>query len=81
MAEPTRLVDTAYVVGLADGCRPEIGDILTVSLRGAVELVIDATVVALEITDDGEVAVLVDDTGCAWAMPMPVQKLPEWSAP
>ena len=29
MADPIRLVDTAYVVGLADGCRPEIGDILT----------------------------------------------------
>lgn len=72
MADPIalRLVDTAYVIGLAPGARPEIGDIVTVGLHGAVVLAIDATVVALEITDDGEAAILVDDVGCRWALPI-----------
>lgn len=80
MVEPIRLVDCAFAL-LAGPERPEIGDVVTLALRGRVSLEITATVTTLEITDDGEVAVLVDDTGCAWAMPMPVQKLPEWSAP
>lgn len=82
MADPItlRLVDTAYVIGLAPGARPEIGDIVTVGLRGAVALVIDATVVALEITDDGEVAILLDDVGCRWELPLPIAAAAERSA-
>lgn len=74
MADRIRLADTAYA--LVDGDRrPEPGDVITVALRGTVSLEIDATVASLEITDDGEVAILVDDTGCRWALP--VQPPPE----
>lgn len=74
MADRVRLADTAYA--LVDGDRrPEPGDVITVALRGTVSLEIDATVASLEITDDGEIAVLVDDTGCRWALP--VQPPPE----
>ena len=79
MADPIRLVDCAFA--LLDGPdRPEIGDVVTIALRGMVSLEITATVTTLEVLDDGEVAVLVDDTGCHWAMPMPAQSLPEWRA-
>ena len=77
MAEPIRLVHTAYA--LVDGHhRPAPGEAVTIALRGPVCLEIVASVEALEITDDGEIAVLVDDTGCRWAMP--VQPLPERAA-
>lgn len=76
MAEPIRLAHTAFA--LVDGDRrPEIGDTITVALRGALAFEIEAVVQSLEITDDGEVAILADDTGCRWALP--VQPLPERS--
>ncbi len=69
MAEPICLATAAYA--LVDGDhRPELGEVVTIALRGAVAFELDATVAALEITDDGEVALLVDDTGCRWAMPV-----------
>lgn len=77
MADPTRLVHTAYAL-VGDDRRPEIGDTITVALRGAVVLTVEATVEALDVTDDGEVAILVDPTGCRWALPL--QPLPERSA-
>ena len=74
MAEPIALVHTAYA--LVDGHhRPEPGDVVTIALRGHVAVQVDATVTSLEITDDGEVAILTDGTGCRWAMP--VQPPPE----
>lgn len=75
MAEPIPLAHTAYA--LVDGeRRPEIDDTIKVTVRaGAITIEIDATVASLEITDDGEIAVLVDDTGCRWALP--VQPPPE----
>jgi hypothetical protein len=77
MAEPIRLVHAAYA--LVDGHhRPEEGDVVTIAIRGPICLEIQATVASLEITDDGEEAILVDDTGCRWAMP--VQPLPERAA-
>ena len=71
MTDPIRLIHTAFA--LLDGPgRPEIGDTLTIALRGAVAMEIEATVASLEITDEeGEIAVLVDDTGCRWALPVP----------
>lgn len=69
MAEPIRLVSNAYA--LVDGDhRPEVGDVVTVRLIGHVAIEVDATVVALEISDDGEHAILLDDTGCRWALPV-----------
>ncbi len=63
MAEPIRLVHAAYA--LVDGHhRPEEGDVVTIAIRGPI---------CLEIQ-----AILVDDTGCRWAMP--VQPLPERAA-
>jgi hypothetical protein len=78
MAEPIRLAHTAYA--LVDGDRrPEPGEVITVALRGATVVQIDATVTSLEIGDDGEEAILVDDTGARWALP--IQPLPERSRP
>jgi len=69
MTEPIRLAHTAFA--LVDGSdRPEIGDTVTIALSGNIAFEVDATVAALELTDDGEIAVLVDDTGCRWAMPV-----------
>lgn len=77
MAEPIALIHAAYA--LVDGHhRPEPGDVVTIALRGHAAVQVDATVASLEITDDGEIAVLVDHTGCRWAMP--VQPLPERAA-
>lgn len=69
MADPIPLIHTAFAL-LAGPARPEIGDIVTIALRGSVSFEIDATVDSLEISDDGEIAVLVDDTGCRWALPV-----------
>ena len=69
MADPIPLVNCAFA--LLDGPhRPEIGDVVTIALRGIVSFEINATVRSLEITDEeGEIAVLVDDTGARWALP------------
>ena len=77
VADPIRHVDCAFA--LLDGPhRPEPGDIVTIALRGSVAFEVDATVQSLEITDEeGEIAILVDDTGCLWALP--IQPLPERS--
>ena len=69
MADPIPLVHTAFAL-LAGPARPEPGDIVTIALRGSVSFEIDATVDSLEISDDGEISVLVDDTGCRWALPV-----------
>ena len=69
MADPIRLATVAYALVDSDR-RPEIGDVVTVRRIGEVSIDIDATVVALEITDDGEQAILVDDTGARWALPI-----------
>ena len=70
MAEPIRLTSTAFA--LVDGDRrPEIGDVITVRLfADHIAIEVDATVASLEIGDDGEHAILVDDTGCRWALPI-----------
>lgn len=70
MADPIRLITTAYA--LVDGDRrPEIGDVVTIALRGQLVIQVTATVVAREISDDGEHAILVDATGGRWALPVP----------
>lgn len=71
MTDPVRLAPAAWA--LLDGAdRPEINDVVTIAIRdGGIAFELDASVVAFEITDDGEVAILVDDTGCRWAMPIP----------
>lgn len=71
MADPIRLAHAAWA--LLDGpTRPEIGDVVTIAIRdGGIAFELSSSVVALEISDDGEVAILVDDTGCRWAMPVP----------
>ena len=69
MAEPIRLVTTAFAQVDGDR-RPEIGDVISVVLRSPIMIEVEATVVALEIGDDGEEAILVDATGCRWALPI-----------
>lgn len=71
MTEPVRLAHAAWA--LVDGAaRPEVGDVVTIAIRdGGLAFELDASVAAIEISDDGEVAILVDDTGCRWAMPVP----------
>ena len=69
MADPIRLVDCAFAL-VSGAHRPEIGEVVTVALRGRVSMEIDATVATVETTDDGEVAILVDETGCRWALPI-----------
>lgn len=71
MAEPIHLACTAFAL-LSGPHRPEIGDVVTIALRGTIAFEFDATVAALEISDeDGEVAILVDACGCRWALPVP----------
>jgi hypothetical protein len=65
MAVPIRLITTAYAL-------------VTIALRGHLVIQVTATVVAREISDDGEHAILVDATGCRWALP--IQPPPERSA-
>jgi len=71
MTDPVRLAHAAWA--LVDGAaRPEVGDVVTIAIRdGGLAFELDASVAAFEITDDGEMAILVDDTGCRWAMPVP----------
>lgn len=72
MVDPILLAHAAWA--LLDGAaRPEIGEVVTIAIREAgIAFELEATVAGLEITDDGEVAILVDDTGCRWAMPVPM---------
>lgn len=51
--------------------RPEINDVVTIAVRdGGLAFEIDASVVAFETGDEGEVAILADDIGCRWEMPI-----------
>lgn len=72
MADPILLAHTAWA--LLDGAaRPEIGDVVTIAIREVgLAFELDATVTTLEITEAGEVAILLDDIGCRWAMPIPM---------
>lgn len=72
MAEPVLLAAVAAWALLDGPTRPEIGDVVTIAIRdGAIAFELKASVVSLEEILDGEVAILVDDTGCRWAMPVP----------
>lgn len=77
MADPISLLTTAYALVEGDAA-PQIGDVVTIALRGNIALEIAATVIEREISDDGEHAILLDDTGCRWALP--IRPLPERSA-
>ncbi len=74
MGKAPMVATTAFAL-IDRHARPTIDEIVTIALRGGVCLEIRARVDSFEITDDGEIAVLVDDAGCLWAMP--VQPSPE----
>ncbi len=71
MADPVRLSHIAAWALVDHTRRPEVNDVVTVAVRdGGIAFEIDASVVALEMGDEGEVAILADDTGCRWEMPI-----------
>jgi hypothetical protein len=61
-----------HVLGASVGSdRPAIGDVVTIAIRGGVAFELKGEVVAYEGDGDREVAILVDQLGCRWAMPVP----------
>lgn len=68
MADPVRLDAWALV---AHTGRPAINDVVTIAVRdGRLALEIKASVVSFDTNDGNEVAILADDTGCRWEMPI-----------
>lgn len=70
MADPIQLFHAAYAL-VGDHETLVVGDTVTIALRGGIAAEISATVTGFEMTDDGYVALLEDQTGCLWALPRP----------
>ncbi len=70
MTEPVRLLFAAWA--LVDGTeRPAVGDVVTIAIRRPFAFELCAEVIAYEGDAGREEAILVDQLGCRWAMPVP----------
>jgi hypothetical protein len=70
MADPIPLLFTSWALAVGSD-RPAIGDVVTIAIRGGVAFELKGEVIAYEGDGDREVAILVDQLGCRWAMPVP----------